>query len=320
MQIQRTSILAWLSVGSLLVPHLAAAQIGGGAGAFSRMGFGARGIGMGNAMTAVTTGDLESYYNPALLPAAAARHGQVSFGLLTLDRSLNFLSYGQKLPPSAGIGLGIINAGVGRIDGRDADGEATGSLSTSENQFCLGFGLRFPPGFSLGLNVKLFYHRLYEGISSTTVGLDLGALYPVSSNLTVGATVRDIGSKYMWSTSSLYGQNGEDSRDFFPKLYALGAAYLLPDSLGVISGEIQFSSTGTTIGRIGAEANIIPELAVRAGIDRIDLRKKGNGVKPSLGLSVRHAFEHWSPSLEYAYVFEPFSASGINMISLSVRF
>ena len=34
-------------------------------GAFSRMGFGARGIGMGNAMSAVTTGNLVSYYNPA---------------------------------------------------------------------------------------------------------------------------------------------------------------------------------------------------------------------------------------------------------------
>ena len=36
------------------------------AGAPMRMGFGARGMAMGNAMTAVTSGDVQSYYNPAL--------------------------------------------------------------------------------------------------------------------------------------------------------------------------------------------------------------------------------------------------------------
>lgn len=47
-------------------------SIGGLAGAPFRMGFGSRGIGMGNALSAVTTGDLSSYYNPALTPLQTA--------------------------------------------------------------------------------------------------------------------------------------------------------------------------------------------------------------------------------------------------------
>jgi len=40
-------------------------------GSFSRIGFGARGIAMGNAMSAVIEGELVSYYNPAVNPLAS---------------------------------------------------------------------------------------------------------------------------------------------------------------------------------------------------------------------------------------------------------
>ena len=43
-------------------------KISGMPGAFSRMGFGARGAGMGNSLSAVTDGNLVSYYNPAVIP------------------------------------------------------------------------------------------------------------------------------------------------------------------------------------------------------------------------------------------------------------
>ena len=94
-------------------------------GAFSRMGFGARGIGMGNALTAVTEGNLVSYYNPALSVFQEGNSFQTSYTFLSLDRSLNFLSFtrrfdlGGKKDRAAGISAGIINSGVGKIDGRD---------------------------------------------------------------------------------------------------------------------------------------------------------------------------------------------------------
>ena len=62
-QIKFFKILLPLIIGGSL--H---AQIEGAPGAFSRLGFGARGMGMGNAMTAVEDGDLSSFYNPASTP------------------------------------------------------------------------------------------------------------------------------------------------------------------------------------------------------------------------------------------------------------
>ncbi len=294
------------------------AQIGGKAGAFSRMGFGARGIGLGNAMTAVSSGDVVGYYNPAALPFAPERNVAATFGILSLDRRLNFLSFTQPLRPSAGLAFGIINSGVSDIDGRDSDGEPTGMLNTSENQIFLAFANQFKGGLSIGINIKLYYHRLYTDVTSTTVGVDFGAMLKLTDALTIGACVRDVNSQYKWDTSELYGQSGNTTNDKFPLLYSFGASYNLPDSIGLLAADVEASNQSTLIVRAGIEAPLLPELTLRAGIDRMDIRDKGNGVKPSFGFTVRKGMGDWIPALSYVYVIEPFSSSGIHLISLSV--
>jgi hypothetical protein len=312
---------------SILLPVLlvvcgasGAAQIGGKPGAYSRMGFGARGMGLGNATTALVSGDIVGYDNPALLPWAEYRYASASFGVLSLDRSLNFLVFSMPLQPQAGVSAGIINAGVSDIDGRDNDGIPTGALKTSENQAFLSFGVRTRPGLSLGATVKLLYYHLYTDMRSLTAGIDLGAFYPVTEELAVGATVHDINSKYKWDSSTLYGQQGTNQEDRFPTRATVGAAYRLPDSLGVISADCEFSNASTIILRAGAEIPLVPALTLRAGVDRIDLKEKGNGIRPAIGFTAERSFGSWIPRLHYAFVLEPFSPGGLHMISISVRF
>jgi hypothetical protein len=309
----------WL-LAAMVVPVAAGAQIAGQPGAFSRLGFGARGMGMGNAMAAVRQGDVVSYYNPALLPWMDTRHGTAAIGILSLDRRLNYLGASFPLPPAAGVSVGLINAGVSGIDGRDSDGEPTGELSTSENEAYLGFGIKFKPGFSLGVNLKLLYYKLYENISSTTFGFDIGGAYPVTQDVTVAVTVRDLNSKYSWDTSDLYGQNGQTNTDRFPLLYTGAVAYALPDSLGLVAAELEASSASSMIMRLGAEVALVPELTVRAGVDRIDLKDEGNGVKPTFGLTARRSLGSWTPSITYAFVIEPFAPAGMHVISLAILF
>lgn len=304
-----------------LLPAVAFPQIGGRAGAFLRLGFGARGMGMGNALTAVTTGDAVSYYNPAALAHAQYRAVSLSYGFLSLDRSLNFVGFTQPAKPTAGIFIGLVNSGVSEIDGRDSDGEPTGHLRTSENAAMLGFATRFSSGFSVGFNLKLLYHRLYTDVSSTTVGIDAGILLPVGNSFTVGATVRDINSRYKWDTSKLYGdQQGKTSEDKFPQLYTLGVAYMMADSVALLSAEIERSNQASTIARLGAEVQLLPELTVRAGIDRIDLLEKGNGVRPAFGFTVRKDLDAWTPALSYAFVAEPFTSTPMHILSVSLIF
>jgi hypothetical protein len=111
----------------LLIGSSSYAQLGGFAGAFTRMGFGARGISMGNAMTSVTKGDITGYYNPALSSFQDEHLIGLSYSFLSFDRALNFVSYTKnfKLPKQeqggAGVTFSWINAGVSDIDGRDIE-------------------------------------------------------------------------------------------------------------------------------------------------------------------------------------------------------
>ena len=296
------------------------AQIGGEPGAFSRLGFGARGMAMGNAMSAVTAGDVVSYYNPALSPSAASRNATASFGILSLDRSLNFVSYTQALRPKAGISIGLINAGVSGIDGRDSDGKQTGALRTSENQAFLGFGVRVSDALQLGIALKLYYYHLYTDVSSTTVGIDVGALYHAGGGVTVALTARDINSRYKWDTSTLFGQNGQTTEDKFPLLVTGAVSYMLPDSIALVAVELEHSNRSSTIARAGVEVPLVPEFTIRAGVDRMDVSEQGNGVRPSFGFTARTALGSWMPAVHYALVLEPFSPSPLHMISLAVAF
>ena len=182
-------LLVTLITFSLVYSQSKTSKISSDAGAFSRMGFGARGMGMGNAVSSVTEGNVVSYYNPALSVFQEGNFFQASYSFLSFDRTLNFINFTRKFQfkssdtssrkfiPVAGLSAGIINAGVSKIDGRDNQGIKTGDLSTSENQFFLSFANRFSKKLAIGIAAKFYYYRLYDKITSGGFGLDIGLLY-----------------------------------------------------------------------------------------------------------------------------------------------
>ena len=291
---------------------------GGLAGAPMRMGFGARGMAMGNAMTAVISGDLQAYYNPAVVPFEAEPTAAAAYGVLSLDRQLNFLSYTKSLKPNAGFSLSIINAGVSNIDGRDNDGNHTETYSTSENEFLFSFGIKPASNFAFGVTAKILYYSLFAGIKSTTAGVDVGALYLLSEEITLGAVVQDITAKYKWDTSQLYGQLGSASSDYFPLRKRIGLSWMPKEYPVILSGELE--SIGSTLYlRAGSEIEVYEGVHIRGGIDQIAMNAD-LPAKPSLGISMQTKVANWTPSFQYAYIFEPYSPSGIHILSLALRF
>ena len=295
------------------------AQLAGTPGAFARLGFGARGMGMGNAMTAVGEGDVSSYYNPAATPFLTGRIVSASFGLLSLDRSLNTLSYSQAIQPTAGFSVGILNAGVRNIDGRDADGFQTEQYFTSENQFSFSFANKMSKYVSLGIGLKIYYYRLFEKVSSTDLGGDIGALIHLSDNLTLGVAVQDIGSKYKWDTSDLYGDQGNSTTERFPLLRKIGLSYSFSDNIAIVSVELENSNKNTNIVRAGGEVNLSDQISLRAGLDHWDIQLYQQAA-PTFGFTVRTSIAELTPALNYAYVVEPYGLFGMHIISLSTRF
>src|ERR1051326_1655653 len=300
---------------------IAHAQDAGTAGAFARMGFGARGMGMGNTLTAVTTGDISTYYNPALSAFAEHRTASATFGVLSLDRSLNFLSYTQSVQPTGGISLGLINAGVSNIDGSDGDGVHTENYSTFENQIFLAFSNRVGDDISLGASIKVYYSKLFDEVKSTTVGFDIGGAVRITDQLSGGAVLQDINSKYKWDTKAIYGPSqAKTTEDKFPTLRRIGLAFSLPTHTGVLTAECENSSQGTTILRFGAEYARGEAFTVRGGLDRLDFSDDATGAKPTFGFSVKNSFNGWMPELNYAFVFESFAPHGMHIITLSAVF
>ena len=303
-------------------------------GAFSRMGFGARGMGMGNAMSAVTEGELVSYYNPALSVFQENNSFQTSYSFLSLDRSLNFLNFTRKFDfyskndtgsvrtprSTAGVSIGIINSGVGKIDGRDGQGIKTGELSTSENQFFLALANRFSRKFALGVSIKFYYYRLYDKINANGLGLDIGAIYRLNDQWNISLMLSDLNSKYKWDSSPIYEENGTTSQDNFPLLKKIGVSYT-NNKLGLIAAaELENSNAGTNILRFGGEYNIYDKLYLRAGLDQFDLSNTDTPVQPSFGFSYFKKFGNITAGVNYAFVIEPYSPQDRHVAGLSFNF
>lgn len=323
---------------------LCKAQLGTYAGAFSRMGFSARGLSMSNAMVSDVFGDINGVYNPAL--AAFQESGLVNLGytFLSLDRKLNFVGFTKKIKlpkqPKGGAGVTVawINAGVSDIDGRDNDTRQIGMFSTFENEFYFGTSFLLSEQFSLGIGFKLYYAKLFTDITSSSFALDFGGLYKVNDKLAVGLSIKDIGAKYEWQTSSLYGSLGNTTKDKFPKIADLGATYLLPKNFGLVSLALQQyfnpenaadtngvvpENKNNTVLRFGFEINVISQLKFRGGLDRVDFSADdftGN-LKPSFGLGINKNFSSSvNLGLDYSFQLEPYTHDPVQNIGIVFKF
>ena len=304
-------------------------------GAFSRIGFGARGIGMGNAMSSITEGELVSYYNPAITPFQQNNSFQAGYTFLTFDRSLNYFNYtrrfdfysskdtvleNRKPRTTAGLSIGVINAGVRNIDGRDNNGLPTGELSTSENQFFIGLANKFSEKLSIGLAVKFYYYSLYEEINTTGLGFDVGALYRINENFNASLVFSDINSKYKWDTAPVYERDGVITEDKFPNLRKIGVSYRNKE-LGLLSAiEFENSSAETNILRAGVEYNIYEQFFIRGGVDQFNLSNTDWPIKPSLGFSFLKPFGNLVVGVDYAFQIEQYSSADRHILGVNFNF
>ena len=255
---------------------------GGYAGAFLRMGIGARAKSMGDAATAIPQGAMSGIYNPALLPNLSGREAMVSFAFLPLDRNLDFVGYAQPLSPpkqdesdnplKAGFAVAWVHAGTDNIDGRDGSGNHIGYFSNSEHAFYLSFAISPTPMLSIGVGGKVLYNR-FPGIAqddaavtSRGFGLDVGVFLTPIKNLMIGAVIRDNMSKYTWNTDKLWDR-GTSTTYKFPKVMRGAVAYKIPQEWLLVTAEIENSEVQNPRYHFGAEFSHPHVGALRLGWD-----------------------------------------------------
>lgn len=328
----RKILLTFLLLAAVISAQVETNRISSMPGAFSRLGFGPRGMAMGNAISAVTEGNLSSYYNPALSPFQEGNMFQTAYSFLSHDRSLNFLNFTRKFELGkkndsdkkrtavAGLSLGIINAGVSNIDGRDNQGLKTGELSTSENQFFIGVSNRFSEKLSIGVAIKFYYYDLYDEVTSSAVGIDIGALYKFSENMNFSFVLSDLNAKYKWDTSPIYSRDGLNTEEAFPTIKKLGVSYNFRELGLLTAAEWEGSNGGTNYLRFGGEYMLIDRFIIRAGLDRLNLSNSEEPVRPSAGFSYFYTTGSVTFGIDYAFVLEPYSSFDQHIVGVNFKF
>jgi hypothetical protein len=316
------------------------------AGEFSRIGFGARGIALGNALAADAMGPASPYYNPALAPFAKQQSLDISIAALSFDRSLQFIQLASPMQ-KAGIAFGLIHSSVGKIDGRDNSGFHTRDLSIDEYQGFLAFGIRFTDKFSGGLDFQLFRTDLFDTLEpAVSIAIDIGWNYRVSETLSLAFVVDDLLGRYTWKTGGVNGGEGKTTTDYFPTRLRLGVAKSLSNGALLIVGEIEsrtlkvesvssrvdvFDSRpveGTNRdsltlheirARIGAEYFLVPQFVLRAGLEQLGSEIL-SGFRPSAGFMVSQDVGSLKSRFEYTFAREVEASGSMHVFALLLFF
>ena len=254
------------------------------AGAFLRMGIGARAMGMGGAFTAIADGPEASYYNPGQLPFINDHQLMASYRFLSLDRNFNYIGYAQSIKPkvdpdseeqpfNGGLALSWIYAGVDKIDGRGLNGQPIGEFSNSENAFALSFGISPVRFVGIGINAKVLYNRFPEmkdddsALTDLSFGMDLGIMVKPLPYVSAGFMIKDMNAKYDWKTDKVWDKD-IDKIDRFPKTYRGGVAFHLPSQRATFAFDIEKNDQQDDARyHIGIEAIPVNGIALRAGIN-----------------------------------------------------
>ena len=272
-----------------MVSLFAAEGDGGYAGAFLRMGIGARAIGMGDAFTSIADDGTAQYWNPAALGILNNVQITGMYGTLGYNQNLGFISgiipFNRTIVDHLGsFSIGCQYLNIGNIDGRDVNGQPTGTFADNEMAILLSYGRAlFNNILSIGVTTKYLNHSI-SNYSANGFSCDAALLSKPGSNLHLGIIAQDIYGFKKWNTES-------EHEDKIPTNIRGGVSYSIPlnrdagssyDSIDIgIAGFTKRITIALDFERnteeesfrpkAGIEAYFLPFLGVRTGYNDGDL-------------------------------------------------
>jgi len=298
-----------------------AAQLGGQAGAFSRIGLGADRAAMGDVGAALTGAGMNWYYNPAGVAWHTTRQASLGYRWMALDRKMMFVGLAAPLKGYAAVAFGYVRAQTDNIDARDSNGNRFDILSNSDNLIHGTFSVMPNRRFSLGVSLKWFFNAVPDildnskNLYSYGMGIDIGTRFLATDQLALGLQIRDIGAKYSCDATDVWNDGVGSKDDLFPTLVRAGAALEFTDNLTmaadfvVNSGDIGKSSDAYDL-HFGGEW--------RTAIDHNKsaiLRAGWNGEAPTFGLGFDFVLRHGIKArVDYGYIMENRAPSGSHLI------
>ena len=243
---------------------------GGQSGGFLRMGMTARSLAMGGGFTAELDQSFSTFHNPAWAAFLVDRQLGSSYTNLTMDRRLAATSFAMPIPPTAGIGVAWVFAGVNNIQGRYSTGMRSSEMQTGENALMITFAQRIVPWISVGANFKLLKYDLpvteSDQLSGSGIGFDIGILIKTGKYNILGIMIQDLSSNYQWDTNEVFTQGGP-YKDEFPTIYKIGSRFnnkglVIVGDIGVITDHENYTRL---LPRIGIEYGFLDQYLFRGG-------------------------------------------------------
>ena len=246
-------------VSLALLMVLSAAAFADGIGAFSafKNGIGARALAMGGAFVAVCDDATAMIWNPAgLAQLDDTRVAGMSTDLYGLGITHQFVGATTSFA-NLGIGLGWERAS---IDGQliEVGGGLGGAFTWVENAIIGSLATNVLDVAMAGANVKYYMADSGLGDSATGFGFDLGLLVSLGDMFVIGVNAKDLaGSTLEWDGGAT---------DVISGLYKAGLAMKLADDKFVLAADVDFDGTALGDTHVGAEFQVIDELALRGGV------------------------------------------------------
>jgi hypothetical protein len=180
------------------------------------------------ALGSTGTADADNGFCPMYNPALLSEYGKFMFGggnqFLALDRKLFYATISSEIKGGAGVGLCWTHTGVSNVEGRDFDGNITGTVENSTDAIYFGFGKSIYREFHFGIGVE-YVQSSIENVSTSTAGFSGGLSARIPGiNLELGASVQNLFMSFSWNSNDYYGQ-GITDEEKFPILYRAGAKY-----------------------------------------------------------------------------------------------
>lgn len=295
----KQSLLAlWIVVGILSPVAVQAAGDGvlKTAGKVLQIGVGARGEGMGEAMTAAIDDIYALYWNPAGLENVRAPQVTYAHNLWIADVQNGYLAYAQPMwRGGIGVGFNYINFGEFEKYGVDNYGYPV-PLNSSFTPYTLvitgGYGAKVASFMSAGLNLKLVSESAdtYNGF---TLAADLGAQFPdVLEGLDLGVAVQNLGIPMAGYQLPLVGKAG----------FAYHIPWLLNEKTDrftlAVDANIPVPTDQPMYVNAGLEYFYWNTLALRAGYRQSENNANlGDGL---VGLTAGAGFRYANITLDYA--------------------
>ncbi len=284
-----------------ILPEKSAAQNGGQAGAYLRIGAGVRALGMGGAFVAVANDVTANYWNPAGLGRIAEPQLIGMYSLLALDRRYNYVAAAYPFRAVGAISLGWINYNVANAEARDAGGALTGEFANSENAFLISYGRILSHSVALGGTVKLLSHEL-AGRSASGVGYDLGLWFKPKEYLALGASVQNLQTRIYWDDRA-------KTKETFPPMERFGAQ-IKPLSFVTLGVDYEIVSRQDGKWRAGGELDFAHKLVLRAG---------NNAGALAFGISLLPPVSRQTMIIEYGLSQDPIGNGFAHQFSLLLK-